>query len=152
MRLLARTLVILLPVLFALGGAAAGPALARLNYAVWLADDHPWEEAADLPSDQRKAFLQSLRTHDPPLSEEEGRDRLLAEARSVESVFLVGGAAFGAWCGLVLALKIAALSRVPRRTDYEIDSGACVSCGRCFRYCPRERLRLKKLGRPVRTM
>ena len=145
MKLIARTLVLLLPLIFAGLGALAGPALARKHYTVALADQvsaqaaAPAPSSADAPSDELRAFRASNRSPDD----------LLSEARGTERTFLVGGALFGAWCGLVAAVKIAALRRVPRRTEYEIDQALCVACGRCFMYCPRERLRLKKLAGDV---
>ena len=135
--------IVLLPVIFAALGYASGPVLARKHYVVALADSEPWL-AAEQASNERQAFLAEGRLERPPLSDAEAGERLLDRARAVVAGFRLGGALFGAWCGLVAALKIASLGRVPRRTEYEIDHAVCVACGRCFRYCPRERLRLKK--------
>jgi formate hydrogenlyase subunit 6/NADH:ubiquinone oxidoreductase subunit I len=49
---------------------------------------------------------------------------------------------FGGWIGLVIGLKLLALSVLPGRTDYEPDRGACFGCARCFTACPNERVRL----------
>jgi len=131
-------LVLLLPLIFAGLGALAGPALARKNYTVALADQVAAHVAAPTESlsDELTAFRATGRS----------ADELLDEARRIERTFLLGGALFGAWCGLVVAMKIAALGRVPRRTEYEIEQGLCMACGRCFTYCPRERLRLRQLA------
>ncbi len=53
----------------------------------------------------------------------------------------------GGLFGLVLWVKLLARSLRRRRLDYTIDKSACVSCGRCFRYCPIELQRLKRIGR-----
>jgi ferredoxin len=48
----------------------------------------------------------------------------------------------------VLACRLIGASRRRRRTDFEPDSGRCLSCGRCFRYCPQEQIRLHPLPEP----
>ncbi len=53
-------------------------------------------------------------------------------------------ALFGGWVGLVIGMKLVLLSLRRTRTDYEAEPGQCVACGRCFRHCPREHLRLAR--------
>ena len=48
----------------------------------------------------------------------------------------------GAWVGLVLGAKLVQLSVRRRQSDYQPDRSGCVSCGRCFWYCPVEQVRL----------
>jgi NosR/NirI family nitrous oxide reductase transcriptional regulator len=48
----------------------------------------------------------------------------------------------GAWIGLVLGAKLVQLSLRRRRMEFEPDHAGCVSCGRCFWYCPEEQKRL----------
>jgi formate hydrogenlyase subunit 6/NADH:ubiquinone oxidoreductase subunit I len=43
---------------------------------------------------------------------------------------------------LVVGVKLIHLSIRRRRTEYQPDKANCVSCGRCFWYCPVEQLRL----------
>lgn len=57
-------------------------------------------------------------------------------AREVESRFAWGAYALGAFLGLVMGLKLVQLSVRRTRGEYDIDRSRCVSCGRCFRYCP----------------
>ena len=64
--------------------------------------------------------------------------QLYEEARAVKGDFRRGSTWLGAFLGLAVAAKLIALSVVRRRADYEPDRGACVSCGRCFAYCPVE--------------
>jgi hypothetical protein len=61
---------------------------------------------------------------------------IYAEAGAVQKRFAVGGAWLGAWMGLVIWIKLV-LSAVRRRSgDYTADSGDCLACARCFRFCP----------------
>ena len=59
-------------------------------------------------------------------------------ARAREKAAAVGMAAmlFGGWVGLVIGGKLIALNLRRRRNEWQPDRGACVSCGRCFWYCP----------------
>ena len=56
--------------------------------------------------------------------------------------FASGGRALGGWVGLVIGLKLIHLSIRRRRVDWAPDPANCVSCGRCFWYCPGEQVRL----------
>ena len=71
----------------------------------------------------------------------ESVESLYERADAVVEKFAWGGGLFGGWVGLVFAVKMVQLSLRRRRTDYEPDRGACVSCGRCFWYCPEEHAR-----------
>ena len=57
----------------------------------------------------------------------------------------------GAWVGLVIGVKLIALSVRVTRTDFEPDRGACVACARCFLSCPQERTRLGLAPAPAPT-
>jgi ferredoxin len=167
MRVLKRIAVLLLPLLAAALGAVAGPTLARVNDTVSLADEVLAQESAKKASDKASAAARESKTSelaakardrmaafDRATTDEvfafvqssRGREDLLDEARGIERTFRWGTGLLGLWCGLVAAIRIASVSRVPRRTDYEIEHRLCVACGRCFRHCPRERLRLKKVA------
>jgi hypothetical protein len=52
------------------------------------------------------------------------------------------GGWLGAWVGLVIAVKLVSLSIRRKRVDYQPDRSRCVSCGRCYWYCPGEQVRL----------
>ena len=69
---------------------------------------------------------------------------LRQEARQIKRSFLRGGTWLGIWCGLVFGLKILGLTRKKKMDIFAPDPSLCFSCGRCYSYCPRERLRLKK--------
>jgi NAD-dependent dihydropyrimidine dehydrogenase PreA subunit len=63
---------------------------------------------------------------------------MLTAAAAIQRRFAIGGWIFGAWIGLVIAVKLINLSFHRRRTDYEPDRGECFACARCFEYCPNE--------------
>jgi polyferredoxin len=52
------------------------------------------------------------------------------------------GGALGAWVGIVIAVKLISLCMRRRRDEYLPNRSGCVSCGRCFWYCPVEQVRL----------
>ena len=68
---------------------------------------------------------------------------LYAEAIRLRGVSRQAGGWFGAWVGLVVGVKLIYLSVRRRRADYQPDRAACVSCGRCFWYCPCEQVQRK---------
>jgi len=63
---------------------------------------------------------------------------LYREAFALMAKFRTAGGWFGAWMGLVIGAKLIHLSVRRRRSDYQPDRAGCVSCGRCFWYCPAE--------------
>jgi polyferredoxin len=69
-------------------------------------------------------------------------EELFAEASSIQQKFRVGGWIAGGFIGLVLCLKLIGLFMRKRQLEYDVDKGKCLSCGRCFAYCPYEQVRL----------
>ena len=134
-RLLA--LLLLAPVLVA-GGALAGrlaaPALAAVHPAV-----RQQAHLAAMAADPEAHYLdaEAFRTlgGDPR--------QLTADVQMVESRFMLGALLGGAFLGLVLAWRLIALARLPVREFFRIDQSRCVSCGRCFKVCPRQHVWLK---------
>jgi len=131
-------LLLLLPPLVAVGGLLGrlgSGALAQTNATVRTAGLVRQNENAafDTEPDEVTAFHQTGR----PSRE------LFAEADDLNRKYKLGGWILGGWMGLVIAGKLIALSVRRKNTDYEPDRAECLSCGRCFSYCPRERLRLK---------
>jgi len=129
-------LLLALPALLVVGGWAgaslAGP-LARSNRTVRLAE-RVWREDAGLAAGRT---LESEAFHASGRRPSELYGAALAKRRQVR----IGGCLFGVYVGLLFGLKLIGLSIRRKRSDYEPDRGACLSCGRCFAYCPRERLR-----------
>jgi len=132
-------LLVLGPVLLAGGGAggwALGPPMARMHYTVRQADRVRLEEVGRVEGteDISDAFYATARP----------KEELYAEAEAIVGRFRIGGLLFGLWVGIVVGSKLIHLSVYRLRTDYLPDRATCVSCGRCFAYCPVEQQRLKE--------
>ena len=69
-------------------------------------------------------------------------EELFTEARSIQNQFHKGGWILGGFTGLILCLKLIGLFIRRRQLEYDVDKGMCLSCGRCFAYCPYEQVRL----------
>jgi NosR/NirI family nitrous oxide reductase transcriptional regulator len=72
-------------------------------------------------------------------------DSLYENATGIRNRFGIGGALLGGFIGLVAGGKLVALSVRRRRTEYEADPAGCFACGRCYKACPKEHERLKKI-------
>lgn len=117
----------------------AGGALLGFSMRSSLAGVHPTIQLAELVRLEESGRTKT-RTDATEAFRESGEsvESLYARADAVLEKFGWGGALFGGWVGLVFAVKLVQLSLRRRRTDYEPDRGACVSCGRCLWYCPEE--------------
>jgi len=137
-------LIILLPALIALsgwGGARFNNVSSRMHPTVRLAERIYLEEAGlvrDI-TDPSTAFRATGRQIND----------LYAEASHIRDRFAIGGWILGGFMGFVIALKLTAVSVWRQRTDYEPDRAGCLACGRCFKYCPREHVRLNKKKEPI---
>ncbi len=69
-------------------------------------------------------------------------EELFAEARTIQNQFRRGGWIFGGFIGLIINLRLIGLFVRRRQLKYDVDRGTCLSCGRCFAYCPYEQVRL----------
>ncbi len=67
---------------------------------------------------------------------------LYEQAIEIRRRYRTLGGWLGAWVGLVIGIKLVSLSIRRKRTDYQPDRARCVSCGRCYWYCPGEQVRL----------
>ncbi|MHB8865432.1 MAG: 4Fe-4S binding protein [Pirellulaceae bacterium] len=108
--------------------------LSRFHPTVRLAEQVRLEELglAEDTTDASDAF----RNTGQPLSQ------LFDEAQDWQERFVWIGGWLGAWAGLVLSIKLVFLSVRRRRTTYHPQQSGCVSCGRCFKSCPVELVRL----------
>jgi Fe-S-cluster-containing hydrogenase component 2 len=129
------------PLLIAAGaglGYAMRSALASLHPTVQLAEQVRIERSgpakAPIEGAQPSATDAFRATGETP-------EDLYVRADAIVKKFAGYGALFGGWVGLVFAVKLVQLSIRRRRTDFEPDRAACVSCGRCFWYCPEEHQR-----------
>ncbi len=132
--------IFLLPILVVLAatvGALLDRALAWAHPTVRLAEQVRLEELAQAqgipfaPTRALEAFHVQGRS----------KSELYAEVLRLRSWFRWAGILFGAWVGLVLGVKLIQLSIFPPRPDYQPDHARCVSCARCFWYCPLEQVR-----------
>ncbi len=124
------------PILIAAGaglGFAMRSSLAGLHPTVQLAEEIRLEQSGQVTtrSDATEAFRATG----------ESVESLYGRADTIVEKFAWGGALLGGWVGLVFAVKLVQLSVRRQRTVFEPDRGACVSCGRCFWYCPEEHAR-----------
>lgn len=129
-----------LPGLIALGGLLGlhlDRALAWMHPTVRLAEQVRLEELAHaqgIPFPTTHA-LEAFRAQGQSKSE------LYAEAFRLRRWFRWAGLGLGIWMGLVLGTKLVCLCVYPHRPVYQIERARCVSCGRCFWYCPLEQVR-----------
>jgi NAD-dependent dihydropyrimidine dehydrogenase PreA subunit len=114
-------------------GARLGPDLARGNARVALAEQIAAEEAGVVreTTDASDVFRASSETI----------ESLYADADAHRADFVLGGWLGGGFVGLLIALKLIALSVRRTRREYEADSQDCLACGRCFDWCPVEQER-----------
>ncbi len=114
-------------------GTTWSATLSRLDFQVRLAEQVRLEETEQVPAtDASDAF----RNEGKPPTE------LYAEGIELQQRYSRLGGWLGAWIGLVLAVKLVQLSVRRRRTEYHPEQSGCVSCGRCFKSCPVELVRL----------
>jgi ferredoxin len=134
-------LILLLPLLTAGGGWIASRLhvpLSRAHVTVSLAEDIMAGKPGH-PSDLTDPIT-AFRASGEPIAE------LYAEAGQIQRRFRTGGWFLGGFIGLFLGLKLISLSTRRRQLEYDIDTGNCLSCARCFAYCPYEQERLGLIG------
>jgi len=72
-------------------------------------------------------------------------EELATEVEKIKKDFHFYSGIIGAFFGLVIALTLINLSTKRTRKRYEIDNANCVSCGRCFKYCPQKLAEIIKI-------
>jgi len=107
--------------------------LSRQHPTVFLADEILLED-----SGQRIETTLETRTF---RASGKAKDELLKEAEILRQKFKTGGWYLGSFLGLVFAIQIIQLSRRKTYNKYHADQGRCLSCARCFAYCPFEQIR-----------
>lgn len=130
----------LIVIAFAALGTRLGGPLSKLDPEVQLAEQIRREELGltKTTTDASEAFRAARR----PVSE------LYGAAVSQRERFDRLAVALGIWVGLVVAVKLISLSMRSRQSDYEPNRTGCVSCGRCYWYCPNEQIRLGLIQTP----
>jgi ferredoxin len=134
-------LILLLPLLTAGGGwivSRLHVPLSRAHFSVALAEDIMAGKPG-IPSDLTDPIT-AFRASGKPIAE------LYAEAGIIQQQFRIGGWLLGGFIGLFLSMKLISLSTRRRQLEYDVDTGNCISCARCFAYCPYEQERLGLIG------
>lgn len=131
-------LLLALPALIALGawtGSPLGVPAAKLHPTVALAERHLHQQKTPVQYGLMTPEALSLQraVADP--------EKVLLAAAALRERFVRGAWWFGAWVGLVIGVKLIALSIRAQRTDWEPERGGCFACARCFLACPNERVR-----------
>ncbi|MCA1947800.1 MAG: 4Fe-4S binding protein [Armatimonadetes bacterium] len=129
-RTLARRLAVAAPLVVCLTvlGWFAGPAMARVHPKVTLARELAL--SLDRPEAPKTLAVEAHRRLGR--SDEE----VFREAAAIQRSFRFGGAAFGAWAGVVVAAYTVSLALRRRRREYVAEPGTCFACARCFASCP----------------
>ncbi len=130
-------LFILLPLIMAGSGwivSTLNVHLSKQHYTVWLTEQIEKENRGEITtqSTETKAFRASGKS----------KEILYKEAAQIRENFSYGGWFLGGLLSLILFIKLINLTIKKKRPEYEIDKSSCVSCGKCFIYCPYEKVRL----------
>ncbi|WP_372751385.1 4Fe-4S binding protein [Labilibaculum sp.] len=123
----------IIPALIIVGGwtvANFHENLAKVNAKVRLADELLHFDSKTM---QESLEIEGFRTSGQPVGE------FYLEAAEIVEQFYYGGWILGAFIGLVIGLALSGLSTYRYREDYTPDKGECISCARCFKYCPVEK-------------
>lgn len=124
-------LLLLLPVLV-ISGAGLGwgisGTLSGIHPTVSLAQEIKWEndQGRKTTSEESQAF------HSSGIPAEQ----LFHDAGEIQGQFRMGSSLAGAFLGLILGLALLKTAMLKKQEIYEPDKANCVSCGRCYRYCP----------------
>ena len=124
-------LIAVLPILMLVGfgtGSLLKEPFSRMHLTVQLAERIAGEELGRYEGTNVES--EAFRGSDRPTEE------LYAEALELKKGFAHGSRWFGVFMGLVIWSKLISVSIHRKREGYEPDRGICVSCGRCFKYCP----------------
>jgi ferredoxin len=124
----------------AFAGSQASGVLSLAHHRVRLAERVLREEkgAADSLSVESRAF----RSDTTPVP------ALIEQAQHIRRTMNTGAMLVGMYLGGVIGVTLLGLSLQRKRTVYTPDPRTCVSCGRCFRFCPHESRRRTKDASP----
>ncbi len=112
--------------------------LSRQHFSVFLAEKILAENEGKIveESDETTAF----RAAGKPTAE------LYTEAAALQERYKLGGWLLGAFLGMAIGIKLIGFSIRRKQPEYSVDTGHCLSCARCFAYCPFEQARLGLIG------
>lgn len=124
-------LLVLLPVFIFTAGSLSSlmyKQLASIHPTVSLAEEIKWE----IDNHKKTGSEESKGFHSSGISAEQ----LFSNASTIQSQFYIGTWIGGAILGLFFGISLLQHAVVQRRTDYEPNKSNCVSCGKCYKYCP----------------
>jgi ferredoxin len=119
------------PVLILAGaylGSKMSVPISRLSDRVLLAERMRLEETGAI--DELSVETEGYRRTKEPVQ------KLYAEAIGIRRRIAGAGWVLGGFVALVICARMIKLSVLRRRKDYVPDRGQCLSCARCFSYCP----------------
>lgn len=134
-------LMVILPlviIITALTGWAIGPELAKLHPEVQLFKQVNYELNNGIRP-QNNASL-AFRSSDISIEILRSKNNQIIDNSKIAGMFL------GIFLGVTVMLRLFKYSRTNRQNDYQTDQECCICCGRCYKYCPRERLRVQSLN------
>ncbi len=111
--------------------------LARQHFTVSLAETIRLENEGKRPFTTEESDI--FRASGTPTEE------LYAEADSIRAQFKTGSWLLGLFLGVMISLKLIELTVYKKHTEYTPNTGYCLSCARCFSYCPIEQVRRGKM-------
>ena len=131
-----------IPLLAAAGGGIGfliHPTLSRMHSSVRLADQIAKEDAGVTTEMtlESETFRGSTRS----------KEELWGEVQQIVVRFRTGSIFLGIFIGAVFATTFIRTYLRRSRTGYEPDKERCLSCARCFAYCPSEHLRVGRFKR-----
>jgi NosR/NirI family transcriptional regulator, nitrous oxide reductase regulator len=143
----------ILPILVFAGGWLGGKLsvpLSKMNRTVQLAERIAAEDAGKITAVAAGVTLDKTEKNNQNASKAfrqtgSPSSELFAQALSKRGEFLTGGWLLGAFIGLVIGGKLVALASPQKRSIYEPDRATCLACGRCYSYCPKELVRIKRV-------
>ena len=124
-------LIILLPVFIGLSGFLSSrlyKPLATVHPIVELAEEISYE----INTQKRTGSEESDAFHTTGVPVQQ----LFADAADIQSEFYRGTWFAGSFLGLMFGLGLIRRSGAKPQKDYVPDKGNCVSCGKCYKYCP----------------
>ncbi len=133
-------LILLMPLIVATGaliGAGGSGFISRTHLDVRLSERIYLEEQGRVTgtTDASRAFWESDK--DP--------EKLHELSAGIRKWFQRSGRLLGGLIGLILALTMMNHTVCRSSDSYRADPGDCMACGRCFEFCPRERLRRRQI-------
>jgi ferredoxin len=111
--------------------------LSQANFTVALHDRVQAEQAGLVEG--RTAASRGFYAAEQPLDQKLAA--LREQAADIREDFRWGGLVMGGFLGLVIVAKLISLTVRRTHEDYRPNKAFCLSCGRCYRYCPVEQQR-----------